>query len=179
MKGVVIVAGAALLVGGGLFGAAKAGMIDIPGVSPKKAAPKKGSAKEAKATDSAGDAKLPGESKPLESTAPEPKPSAAPAAQAAIARALPPPAKKPKVESSAVKLDPELGEKKLAKLWNSIPPDALLKIAQSWKPSELAGVLAKMDQAKVATLLSQMDPKRASEVSREIKRVASRTQPEG
>ncbi|MBC8064558.1 MAG: hypothetical protein H7Y17_06995 [Chlorobia bacterium] len=94
---------------------------------------------------------------------------ASPAAQ--LPKKIVPP---PKVDAEVlVDNKPELGQKKLAKLWNEIETPALKDLTKDWKDAELAPVLMRMDSAKVAELLSTLEPKKASSLSRELQRQAS------
>jgi hypothetical protein len=132
----------------GIVGAGMAGVVDIPGLTPPK---KKAAAK-----------------KEDEQNAPEKKqPEPAPP----IAKQTPKPKAKPIV------LDLEKGDKKLAKLWNTIDTETLAKITAKWKDSELAAVFQRMDPEIVAILLAKMDADRASRISREIRKQASMPEP--
>ncbi len=92
-----------------------------------------------------------------------------------------PPKDEPKKEATPPKVDaqvvmetkPEVGEKKLAKLWNELEAPVLKDIVKDWKDAELASILVRMDSAKVAELLGTLEPKRASQVSRELQKQAS------
>ena len=72
---------------------------------------------------------------------------------------------------------PEKGERKLAKLWNELEAPALVAITKDWKDTELAAILNRMDAAKVAEFLSIADPKKASSISRELQKIASKVPP--
>lgn len=138
-----------LLGGGGVFFAASKGMVNIPGVTPKKKAA----------------AALYGEAKDKKLAAkPKPKPK--------------PKEKKPVV---AVEVnDPVLGRKKLAAVWNELKTDNLLKIIETWKNNELALQLSEMDPSKVTEILDALalkDPKRVSELSREIQEIGAKEPP--
>lgn len=104
--------------------------------------------------------------------APKSEPTAAP---------MPPPApkkkSKPPVTVASAKVEPERGEKKLAKLWNGIAPEALAKIVEGWKPDEVARIFSRMDPERVAPVLATMEPERASKISRAIREHAARTVP--
>lgn len=104
------------------------------------------------------------------------------AAQVASAK---PPAKKP---SSAYKpavskpvvalknkpsVDPELGSKKLAKLWNEMDTTKLALLLKDWKDPDAAKVLVLMDGDRVAELLSKLTPAKASSLSKSIQKIAS------
>jgi len=79
----------------------------------------------------------------------------------------------PKVVVDAFENKPEVGQKKLAKLWNEMEPTTLSGITKDWNEKDLAGILVRMDTAKVAEFLSSLDPKRASKLSRELQKQAS------
>jgi len=87
-----------------------------------------------------------------------------------------PPAKTPPPKGNptlTIENKPEVGAKKLAKLWNEIDASALKDITKDWKEKDLAGVLMKMDNGKVAEFLGILDAKRASNLSRELQKQAS------
>ncbi len=69
--------------------------------------------------------------------------------------------------------NPLQGAIKLAEVWNELPVPELIAIVESWKPSEIAPVLNEMDSEKAAEVMAKMKPKQASDVSRELKRIAS------
>jgi hypothetical protein len=139
-----------LAIGAGLV---MGGIIKIPGLGPK-AKPK---AKAAQLYTEAKDPKL------VEKKATSPPP------------VLPKKTTPPPTADTAVLVEnkPEVGQKKLAKLWNEIEVPALKDLIKDWKDPELAAVLMRMDSAKVAELLGVMDAKRASAISRELQKQAS------
>lgn len=155
MKKILFIALPIIILGAGV-GLALTGVINIPGLSKKKPV--------AKANQLYTEDKDP----------------------AKVAKKDPPPVEKeapkketppPKVEAEVlVEKKPELGEKKLAKLWNEIEAPVLKEIVKDWKDSELASILVRMDSAKVAELLGTLEPKRASLVSRELQKQASLVQ---
>lgn len=126
------------------------GIIKIPGLSPTKAKAKASQLYSESDTKLASKSEKPAESPPVSAT---PKPAA--------------PVKTGPLNK------PEIGQKKLAKLWNEIEPAALVAVTKDWKESELAPILLKMDSAKVAQFLTMVDPKRASTLSRQMQQVAS------
>lgn len=149
MKKVIVIV-APLVIIGGFFGLALTGVVNVPGLSPRKA----------KAPSLYGDgAKMYGDDKkdiepvaakePAKPKEPE-KPLAAP----------------PEV-------DADKGNKKLAQLWNNVPTAKLADMAKAFDDTELADVLVKMDPEKVAELLTAMDPKKSAKLSKELQRVAS------
>ena len=149
----LIIAGPILLVGG-VLGAGFMGVINIPGLTPKKA--------------SAKAAAMYGEGKdlvaPIEDAVEE-----KPVAEAA-------PADKPAVKIVAdqgPKTDPEKGARELAKYWGAIETKSLLGIIESFDDKELALVLSFMAKDKVAEILSKVEPLRAATLSKELRRLAS------
>ncbi len=138
-----------LAVGAGLV---LTGVVNIPGLSPKKATAKANSAY-------------------TEAKDPKIDPKKDPPAKVAEAKPKPP---APKVDATVmIENKPEVGQKKLAKLWNEVEVSALKDMIKDWKETELAAVLIRMDAAKVAELLSALEPKRASALSRELAKQAS------
>ena len=128
----------------GIGGAAMTGMINVPGLSPQKAKPKVAAKIEPPAAK-------PEPAPPLEKSEPPPK----------------------VVAKEEIAIDPDLGQRQLAKLWREIETPKLLVITAKWKDAELAGVMTKMPAAKNAEILSAMPPARASRLSREIQSLAS------
>ncbi|HWA82950.1 MAG TPA: hypothetical protein VG820_05935 [Fimbriimonadaceae bacterium] len=140
-----------------------AGIIQIPGITPKKAL--KGAA--------AMYAQKDGKPVAKKETPPQPPP------------VDPKPKKTPpkKVATPAgPKKDPEQGADTLATVWNNIETPELLKIAAKWKDQDFARVLAHMNSDKVAEILqtmAQSDPIRASKLSRVIQDQGSIVKAEG
>lgn len=151
MKKVLIIVLPLLLIGGGVVGAGLMGVIKIPGLTLAK-----------KPTTLYGEAaKLYGEPKDEVAQA---EPEATP--------------KKPKREDkpktvAEQQIDPEVGAKKLAGVWNIMSPEQLAPIASSYQDNELARVLSQMETEQVARLLALMDPKRAAKLSQELERLGS------
>jgi hypothetical protein len=166
MKKIVLIALPVVLLGVGA-GLVLTGIIKVPGLSPKgKAAAKANQLyaetkdpKDPKNAKTAKDDKKVEEKKPVVAKAPpkEDKKTPPPQVDAAV----------------LVENKPEVGQKKLAKLWGEMEVPALNEITKDWKDPELAAVLVKMDSAKVAELLAVMEPKRASKISRELQKQAS------
>lgn len=144
-----------LLVGGGA-GLVMSGIVKIPGVVVKP--PGGGQYGEGPA-----DAKVGSDTVAAKKEEPEPKPKPKP-------RSATP---KPQVRVTTPKLDPEEGARKLAKVWNNIPPEQLVRIAGGYKDEELARVLSVMDAEIVAEVLAIFEPARAVRVSRELERLGS------
>jgi hypothetical protein len=141
-----------LLVGGGA-GLVMTGVVKIPGVAVKK--PGGGQYGEGAADPKVG--------KDTVAQKEEPKPKPKP-------RPTPP---KPAVRVTTPKTDPEEGARKLAKVWNNIPPTQLVRIASGYKDDELARVLSVMDAEVVAQILALFEPARAVRVSRELEELGS------
>lgn len=154
MKKVILIL-VPLLILGGVFGAAKMGMIQIPGISPKKAAGLYGDDKDALAL--------------YENDKPEPE---------VKVEEQPPVTHTPAAEQKPPEPDYELdkaeGRKKLAKLWNTMEVNALVRIIEDWKDEDLAPQLAVMDPEKVSQILAALDAKRASRLSKLIQEEASK-----
>ena len=109
---------------------------------------------------------------PVKKTKPKVEPKkAAPTVQAAPRLSKKKPTNKAVVEK--ILTDDDQGRKRLAKLWNEIPTEDLLKIVTPWKDKELAAILLKMDTVKVAEMLTLIPPDRSSKLSREIQSLAS------
>lgn len=155
MKKAVVILVPVLLIGG-VAGAAFMGVIKIPGITPKAklAANLYGEGTDLYTPDA--ELKIETEAEPIEPTPP-------------------PVAKKPEEvpEEPEPVLDPELGAKKLAKVWNALPTEDLQAVTATFKDDELALVLSKMEVEKVAALMSEMDPKRGASISRQLARIAS------
>lgn len=143
---------ALVAVGGGIVGAALTGVIDIPGLTPKKG--KHG------ALYGEG-----GERLYTETTAKAPpKP--------------PPPPKRPAEPEEdlepIVVVDPAQGAKKLATLWMELPAEKVRDLSKDWPVEDLASVLVAMDEEKAAKIIALLDASRASKLSREIQRISSK-----
>lgn len=83
-----------------------------------------------------------------------------------------PPKKKPKPVPQPT-IDPEVGAKKIALVWDTMEPDAVVKVAKTYKDAEFARVLSQMETEKVGAILAALDPKRAAKVSRQIEQMGS------
>ena len=129
-----------LLVAGGVVGCAFMGIVNIPGLTPRKKA-------KAVATNAAlyADTKAPVEKKP------ETKPKVA---------------KKPPVKAveEAPKPDMDLGAKRIAKVWNEMEVKKLSKIIADWKDEDVARAFSKMDTGKAAEVLADIPAPRASKI---------------
>jgi hypothetical protein len=158
MKKLLLIGLPALLVlgGGGVFGAAKMGLVQIPGLSPAK---KKALAANQYAADSKA---APPHQK-------QEKPRSAQKADAPLKKKPLPPTE-----------DAAKGRAKLASLWNEMKVEDLLAITKEWKIEELAAQLEAMDGEVVAKYLSSLakaDPKRASSLSKAIQKLAAKVEP--
>lgn len=152
MKKILFIVLPILLVGGGVVGAAFMGVINIPGLTPKKkmGAMAYGEKKDEKPAVEAAD-----ETKP---TAKKEKP-------------------KPKPEQvSTNPTDPDAGVKKIAKLWNAMETENLAKLVKDWTDDDLAKVMLFMPNEKVAELLGTLEPARASKISRALKSLAQKAE---
>lgn len=148
MKPLLIVIPIAII--GSIVGAGMTGVIDIPGLTPAKKAAKQNKKE-------------------------PPKASASPAPTLDAERSAP--ADNTPRSVAKVLSDPQLGNRRLAKLWNEIDTGRLIPILGDWKDRDLALVLAKMDPAKTAEVLAALKPARASKLSRELLRLASLVPP--
>jgi hypothetical protein len=139
------------LLGGGGFFAVYSGMVEVPFLPEKEAAPVA-----------------------AEKETEEPKePVAPPASVPAVAKPTPV-AKPKKPEVVVVAPDPARGDRKLAELWNAIETPKLMELTKDWREEDLARVMLKMDPSVVAEYLAAMpDAKRASSLSRRIRDLAS------
>jgi hypothetical protein len=142
-----IIVGVLLLGGGAVVGLAIMGMINIPGLTPKK---KKG-------PGMYGEAAL---AMYAEKKDAAPKP-------AAVAKKE----EEPLPEPEPPKVDEQKGAEALAEIYNSMPNDKIVAIMKDWKDLDVARVLMVMETEKSAALLGLMEPTRASKVSDEIKRL--------
>ena len=157
MKKILLIVVPLIVLGGGFVALAVTGVVNVPGLSPKKS--KKATMYGEDATKMYGEAVPAAEKEPADQ-----EPPAAPAA-------ADDPGPGPVVE--AVETDPDKGAKKLAQLWNNLPTDKLAAVTKSFQDRELAVVLNKMDPEKVAELLAALDPKRSAQLSKELQKVAS------
>lgn len=143
---------------GAVVGLGMSGIVNIPGLSPKK------KPKVAAAMYSDKDAPPKSEKK-----APPKK------------KVQPP---KAKVKVQKITKDPALGAEALASVWNEVKVPELAKITATWKDEDLAKVLVKMDTDKVAKLLGQLakgdpelkipaNPTRASNLSKRLQELGS------
>ncbi len=149
-----------VLVLGIVFGVATFGLINIPGISPIKY----GKAQVASVNPMRGYLSLfavpmqtlEQRAKLLEATL---KPTSSP------------------VETKTPKPQPDLGDLKLAELWNSLEPAKLAAITEKWTPANLARILIKMDPDQVTEYLSTLKTERAVQLSKAIQQAASLPQP--
>ena len=139
-----------LLAAGGVVGTAFVGILKIPGITPKKLLAK--------------NKKLYGEDKDSKKTAVAKISPSKP--QVSKAK----PMRKPK---PTTRLDQVAGAQRVADVWSEMEPNKLAAVAKTWKDSDLARVIAQMDEAKAAELLSLLDPQKASNISAEIARQQS------
>lgn len=154
LKIVIILLVLVVILGGGTVGGlAFAGKMLIPGVTPKRyfdLAKKQAEAKKR-------DAKLAADKAEADKKKAEAEKRAA-----ALAKA-----NEPKPVNNAA------GQEAVAKLWEGLEPDQLKEITSTWQTRDLAPVLLKMEAEKVAAYLAEIEPKRASELSKEIQRLVA------
>lgn len=130
------------------------GKINIPGITPKKAA------KNALATYAGDKDKLAAKS-PSKPTPPTP---------------LEQKKQMPKPKVALATFDAEQGASALAKIWNEVPVPSLIKVVKTWKDEDLAKVLNQMDTGQVAKLITAMaadQPDRASALSKVLQKQSS------
>ena len=65
------------------------------------------------------------------------------------------------------------GAKKIAKVWETMEPDAVAKVASNYRDPDLASIFGIMDAEKVGAVLATMDAKRAAKVSKLVQSQAS------
>lgn len=143
-----------ILLVGGVLGAGYMGYINIPGVTPKTA--------QGKADDMYGEGaeELYGEQ--TDDIEPPLFEELEPVDAVTLT-----------VEPTEPEVDPDLGARLLAKIWNEIKTADLVKIADGFNDEELGIVLFYMEKSKVAEVLAKVDPDRAAKLSKEIQRLAS------
>lgn len=147
-KLIIILVVALVVLGGGFFGLAFAGIVKVPGITPKN--------KLKRAQALYGDKKE--EVKPApKKVAPKPSPENRPAA---------PP-------TPAPKLDMEKGAAAVAEIWNALPPEKVVEISKDWSEEDLSRVLALMEIERTASILALLPAKRASDLSERIQRRAA------
>ncbi len=163
MKALFIVVPILLI--GGAVGAGFMGVINIPGITPKKPPVTKKDAAEKQPTDegSATTDTIEGQQVTVDpgaqSTPTDPPDNVRPT--------------EPDPKKADPSTDPEQGAKALAKYWDEIEIAKLIPITETYKEPELAQVLFYMQKAKVAELLSTVNSARAASLSRELQRLAS------
>lgn len=146
---------------GGVVVAGLKGIINIPGLTPKKAKGGlygEGAGLYGEGASMYGEGKEDPAGEPPEETAKTPDPE-------------------PKKKADEPTIDPIVGAKKLAKLWNNLETSQLLLIIKDWKDEDLARVLAQMDPEKASALLASMastQAPRASKLSAIIEQNASK-----
>jgi hypothetical protein len=151
-----------ILLVGGTFGAAKMGVVQIPGVSPKKVEAKK---------------LAEGEQAPEQEQEPEQEPEPEQQADLTDPATMPSTDPQPTEPQTDPPTDPEAGAKALAKYWDAIPTNKLIPITDTYTERDLALVLQYMQKPKVAEIMGAIDADRAANLSRELQRLASIVKP--
>jgi hypothetical protein len=133
-----------------VLGLAFAGIINVPGVTPEK---KKAVAAKVYSSDK--------DQKPPKKASTPPK--------------LTPPNKKlPPPKVTVTTKDIDKGAEQLAAVWDEMPVDKIVPIAETWKDPDLVRVFSHMDTGKVAKILAAVkDVDRASRLSRQIQEQGS------
>lgn len=142
-----------ILLVGGAFGAAKMGVVQIPGISPKKVVAKKQEPEK--------------EQELAQEQGQQPE---QPQGQEQVQEQDLAPTTQPITETPT---DPEAGAKALAKYWDAIPTNKLIPITDTYTEKDLALVLQFMQKPKVAEIMGAIDADRAANLSRELQRLAS------
>lgn len=145
-----------ILLVGGAFGAAKMGVIQVPGISPKKVEAKKQDPEQKQAEEKAQGQEEEQVQEQVQEQ--EQAPTTAPVTETPT--------------------DPEAGAKALAKYWDAIPTNKLIPITDTYSEKDLALVLQFMQKPKVAEIMGAIDADRAANLSRELQRLASIIKPE-
>lgn len=158
MKKFILIFGPLLLLAATGVGLAVFGVIDIPGVTPVQKQRVVDASK-----DQAGGL-LWTLIQPASSVAKQ-MDDAAKVAQKAASKLPPPPTST---------IDPDLGDAKLAMVWNDLDVDQLQKITTKWQPAAVAKILGKMDGDQVTKYLDAIDPARADQICRAMQAIASK-----
>lgn len=132
---------------------AKAGIVDIPGLSPGK---KTGQAAKGYTTDSDPSKVAASSEKPAEGAAAGPEKVAADEA---------PEAAKTAPQVSEPEIDPLAGEKSLAKVWKGLDASVIASMVATWKDEDLVRQFAAMPPKQVGEILALLPPERASKIS--------------
>lgn len=85
----------------------------------------------------------------------------------------PPTASKDSKVKTASVVKPEQGVKAIADLWNTIEVEKLVAIIAKYKDAELVKILLQMDQDHVSEFLAALPAEKAAKLSREIQKQAS------
>ena len=142
---------------GGAFAAAYLGFVDVPGISPLKFG------KPVKPSSDPKGGLVFALIDPVRQI------SVIVDAAAKVAAKKPP----PRQPDMAPKVNPTMGDLKLAAFWNGLSVDQLEKVTEKWQPAALAKVMLKMDEDQATKLLDKLPPARADQISRAIQGLAS------
>lgn len=145
MKALMIVV--PILVVGGVLGAGFMGVLNIPGLTPKKA--------QAKAQAQYGEP-----TDPATAVSEETEQAEEPTAGSTVV-------------ASDVETDAQQGTTAIAKIWAELPPKKVIEISGEYKDDELATILLAMPRENVATILGQLPADKAAKLSKEMQRIAS------
>ncbi len=151
MKGVILLLIGIIVIGGTTIGLGYAGIINIPGITPKKQ-PKPAPQGEEKS-----------ETKESPKEPEIPKPSIEEPKKIEVPKE---PEQQPKVVQ---RVD---GTDRVAKLWSSMDSENLSKVLAKWNDGDVVAILAKMDDKKLSELLNTIastDPDKAARLSQGIK----------
>ncbi|MBI5708562.1 MAG: hypothetical protein HZC36_16375 [Armatimonadetes bacterium] len=133
---------------------ARAGIVDIPGLSPAK---KAGQAAKGYATDADPARVTKDDEKPTAESAAEPEKTAEVASKDV---------EKPKAPTPVEpEIDPLAGEKSLARVWKGLDAAVIAPMVRTWKDEELARQFAAMSPKQVGEILALLPPDRASKLS--------------
>lgn len=79
----------------------------------------------------------------------------------------------PKLTKGDETIDKEKGAKAIAKIWDAMEPESLLRICATYQPDDCAAIFSQMDADLVAEVLGKMEAKKAASISREIEKLGS------
>ncbi|HXH62213.1 MAG TPA: hypothetical protein VNI20_12755 [Fimbriimonadaceae bacterium] len=139
-----------ILLIGGVLGAGFMGVVDIPGVTPKKAEAK-AQAQYQEAADPVADATTTETDTSTQDDTTGFKPPVV----------------------SDVETNPVKGTTAIAKIWAELPAQKVVEISGDYKDEDLAAILLQMPKQNTAQVLSTLPADRAARLSKEMQRQAS------